>query len=624
MAHASTDSRRFPRWAVVVLASGVAVALFALAFDWNWFRPALERHLAEKSHRGVRIDDFHVSFSGSLDATFRLRGVRIDNAPWADERPFIVARELKATWTLANLLRRRPIINRLELVDADIDLERQADGLRNWRLTQPDYRGPGIIRILALEPIRSRIRFVHRGIGLDLQTAAVALDAPVGAGAPLTTRIDFEGTYGGAKFAGDVLTSRELTFQDTGRYFSLRGHAVSGKTRLEVDGRAADLFKASSVDAHVALQGPSLARLRPYAGAALPESPPYAVSAQLRKELSRYSFSEALVRIGSTDVAGTLAFDMASEPRMLRATLRSEVAHLEDLAWVRQLAGAPRSGARVRAEGTVPAASAPPLEPAARALPASGAGSAPGSRIHTLDAELQLEVKRLTLAALPVSASLLLTAKLADDVLAITPIDLAFSGGHVTGELTFDSSRERSAARTRIKVRDVRIERILTPDKKPIEGAIQADIDLAAHGDSMAALLGTVSGSMAARMVDGSMSGRLDAELGLSGTRFLRALIGADKLVPIRCAVAEFEFRDGKGHSRMLLIDTERTSVEGTGIVELRSGAFDLLLTPRPDRPGLLELHKAIRLQGTPGHVAYALAEPAAQTSGRRCLERKP
>lgn len=603
MPHSSADPRHWGRGARTALVCGVAVVFLALAFDWNWFRPALEQYLADKSHRSVRIDDFRVGFSWSLDPTFRLRGVRIENAAWADPRPFIVARELTATCTLASLFRKRPVITRLELVDADIDLERQADGLRNWRLTRPDDRGPGIVRVLALEPTRSRIRFVHRGIGLDVQTAAVPLHASVEGGSPLTTKIDFEGTYGGATFSGDALTGRELTFQDTDRFFSIRGHAVFGKTRLDVDGRAADVFRGSRVDVHAALQGSSLALLQPFVLATLPESPPYAGSAQLTKDLGQFTFSEASVKIGSSDVTGTLAFDTASEQRMLRATLRSGVLRLEDLTWAKQLAGAP--------DRTAPRAEEEPLS---------------NSRIRTLDAELRLDVKRLTMPAPPVSASLALTAKLAHGVLAIVPIDLGLAGGHATGDLTFDANQDRPTARARIEVRGVRIEKLLAslPEKKRVAGAINGSLDLTARGDSLAALLETVSGSIAARMVDGSMSGRLDAELGLSGARFLGTLLGGDNQVPIRCAAADFEFRDGKGRARTMLIETERTSVEGTGTVDLRSAAFDLLLTPRPDRPGLLELRKSIWLRGTPGHVAWSLAQPTSRASGRRCVELKP
>ena len=70
-------------------------------FDWNWLRGPLERYLSEKSRREVRIADLHVTLG--REPTIRLRGVYIENAPWADRRPMAVAREASFTHTVGDL-----------------------------------------------------------------------------------------------------------------------------------------------------------------------------------------------------------------------------------------------------------------------------------------------------------------------------------------------------------------------------------------------------------------------------------------------------------------------------------------------------------------------------------------
>ena len=135
------------------------------------------------------------------------------------------------------------------------------------------------------------------------------------------------------------------------------------------------------------------------------------------------------------------------------------------------------------------------------------------------------------------------------------------------------------------------------PAEKRISGALSGGVDLVAHGRTLDAWLASAAGTVSARLHGGSMSRRLDAELGLSGARLLRALFGGEDRVPIRCAAADVELRAGQARSRTLLLETERTHVSGVGTVNLKSGAFDLLLTPSPERPGLLELRKSIRLQ---------------------------
>ncbi|MBC7956197.1 MAG: AsmA family protein, partial [Cytophagales bacterium] len=147
----------------VALGTLASLLLLAAVFDWNWFRPALERHLSETSRRTVRVADLHISLNGALQPVVRLRGVDVHNAPWASARPFAVAGEVRLTFSWASLFQDVRLITQMELVDADISLERQADGLRNWRLTRPDDRGPARMRVLSLQTLRSQIHVVHQG-----------------------------------------------------------------------------------------------------------------------------------------------------------------------------------------------------------------------------------------------------------------------------------------------------------------------------------------------------------------------------------------------------------------------------------------------------------------------------
>src|SRR5262249_46821881 len=124
----------------VLLGSLLVVAAGAALFDWNWLRGPLERYLSEKSGRQITIGELQVT--PGLVPTIRLRDVHVANASWADHRPMAVAGEAAFTVSIQSMWSEAPIISRLLLVDADVDLERQANGLRNWRLTNPEYRGP--------------------------------------------------------------------------------------------------------------------------------------------------------------------------------------------------------------------------------------------------------------------------------------------------------------------------------------------------------------------------------------------------------------------------------------------------------------------------------------------------
>lgn len=125
---------------------------------------------------------------------------------------------------------------------------------RNWRLRKPDDRGPGRVKVLSLEPHRTKIRFVRRDIDLDVAVAASASQSGSDGREPDAshpTRIDFKGEIGGTEFSGEVLAGALLTFLETGESFPMSGHASAGTSRLDVDGTVADLFNPSAIDAKV-------------------------------------------------------------------------------------------------------------------------------------------------------------------------------------------------------------------------------------------------------------------------------------------------------------------------------------------------------------------------------------
>src|SRR5688572_872001 len=127
----------------ILLALLLAIVVLVALFDWNWLRQPLERYLVHKSGREVRIGDLHVALGLNLQPTVRVRDVYIENAPWAAaKRPFATAGEARFTVSLRTVLDDRVLVSRLVLLDADVEMERQADGLRNWRLRDPESRGP--------------------------------------------------------------------------------------------------------------------------------------------------------------------------------------------------------------------------------------------------------------------------------------------------------------------------------------------------------------------------------------------------------------------------------------------------------------------------------------------------
>jgi AsmA family protein len=578
---------------LVVLAIGVAV------FDWNWFRHPLERYLIHRSHREVRIGEMHVDLGFSLEPTVRMRDVYIENAPWADKRPFVIAGEASLTFSLKSVWEGRPVISRLVLIDAELDMERQVDGLRNWRLRNPEDRGPGQVTVLRLEPHRTKIRFVRRDIDLDISAAA----SPSQSGtedpkpdASNPTRIDFKGEFGGTELSGELLTSALLTLLETGESFSMRGYASAGKSRLDFDGTVADLLNPSAIDAKVRLAGPSLSNLHPFFRALLPASRPFEFESRVRQTQGDISFAEVRGKIGNTDLVGEFSVDRSKERPMLRAAVRSKSADLSDF------------GSRVVTGHSLDKVT--DKEEAAREKPDSRAMKPRRifserpldfDRLDAFDAQVGVDLGKLKAAAWPQLESLKVTANLQNGVLTLKPIDLGLAGGHLVGSLTVDGRRLPAFAQAKIDASGVRLENLLAGRLLAglAAGPIAARFDLTGKGASVAAMLGTVSGSVKIVMEEGGrISRKLSAAVELDAGKFLSVLISGDTVIAINSAAIDFDFEDGVGKSHTIRLDTEQARIDGAGLLNLRDETMDLLLTPHPKKPAILALNSSIRVNG--------------------------
>jgi uncharacterized protein involved in outer membrane biogenesis len=99
--------------------------------------------------------------------------------------------------------------------------------------------------------------------------------------------------------------------------------------------------------------------------------------------------------------------------------------------------------------------------------------------------------------------------------------------------------------------------------------------------------------------MSGGHISNLSLELvGLDAGEALHFLIGRDREVPIRCAVADFSIERGKMESRTFVFDTTDTAILGEGTIDLGRKTIDFTLQPRPKDVGLLSLRAPIHLTG--------------------------
>ena len=609
------NSPRRSRAGWIVLAVLAALVVLGLAFDWNWLRPLIQHHVMARSGRSLQFDDLKVRFRDGLDPTFEFRGLVIQNAPWAASKaPLIRAGRVAATVSWRTIGSDLAIVRRIELEDAQVDMERQADGLRNWRVTRPDDRGPPRVQVLELDARNSTLHLIHAGIPLVLDARSTPLPAPrvlpAHADLPLTRHLDVSGRYKDRAFDADADVSDVLAFGLTPRVFALHATARLGALKLEAAGVSNDVHAPGDldVDASLATAGAGdvwplpepLARLRPLTA-----------QGHVAHAGQRWTGSGLRLRAGRgssaiVDAGFTGSFRSDTPRRALKATLRDAVIDLDDVSLLR--------GKTPPGEATLPGTRPDDAH-------AWSTRPLPFDRLRGLDADVDLQPARITGADRGLVQGLRGRALLKDGVLALTSLDLELADGHVAGSAKVDASGTPALVSLELAARGVRVEKLssMLAANGALAGTADARAELKSRGESTQSLVAGASGTVTLSLADGaSVSKRLDAKLGLNGGEWLRTLFDKSARVPVQCASATLARARGVATPRRFVFETPGTALAVRGSLDLANESLDATLTPARKKLALLALDKSIHAQGSWHDVKVSLAPPA-DDAPQRC-----
>ena len=592
-----------------------ALLALGLAFDGNWLRPLIQHHVMARSGRSVQFDDLKLRFRDGLDPTFEFRGLVIQNAPWAAAKaPLIRAGRMAATLSWRTIGSDLLIIKRIELADAQVDMERQADGLRNWRITRPDDRGPPRVRVLELDARDSTLHLVHAGIPLVLDARSTPLPAPrvlpAHADLPLTRHLDLAGRYKDRAFEGDADVSDVLTFGGTPRTFALHARASLGALRLEAAGVANDARAIGDVDIDATLSTVATGDVWP-----LPEVlarlRPLSAQGHVAHAGERWTGTDVRLRAGRgtgvvADIGLTGGFRSDTPRRALQATLRDAVIDLDDVSLLR--------------------GKTPPGEPTRSGMrpDASHAWSTqalPFDRLRSLDADIDLRHARITGADRGFVQGLRGRASLKAGVLALASLDLELADGHVTGSARVDASREPAEVTLALAARGLHIDRIseTLAANGALSGVIDGRADVRSRGGSTHALVAGASGTVTLSLAEGaSVSKRLDAKLGLNGGEWLRTLLDKSARVPVQCASVTLALAHGVATPRRFVFETPSTALGLRGSLDLANESVDATLMPAHKKLALLALDRSIHAEGS-WHAPKVALAPATDEPSQRC-----
>ena len=657
----SSGRRRWLWWAAGVPLLLLVLLALCEWQGWPFLRGPLERRLAQTLERDVslgpgfklrllgpvRLRTDELSIGPPHQGPFR-RGEAGAPDRFLDARDAALVLSWKTLLGLRHLQPGEPIeVRSLDVGRLDLVLARHADGRANWQsgaerpppdrpLSLPEFEQ------LVVRDASVRVDDAKTDLQLDARISTREGDrlvAPPGASAPAvpasgasapagTTGLQARATgrFRDSTVQVELATSGLLPLVARGADapalpFDLRLQV--GTARLELDGQTRDVARLSDVDARFHVAGPSLAAVGDAVEVTLPNTAPFDMKGRIRRDTTRWRADVASLVVGSSRLAGEFAYDLGRKPPLLTGALRGQRLHLPDLAPA--FGHRPGQGAAAKAA----AASEPrraPARAAARARAASAELPADGQRrvlpqhrfdlpsLAAMDADVRIALDQADLGTSQVASLAPLNGhlRLKDRVLTVENLLASTAGGELRGTISMDAREKVPAWAGDLRWAGVRLERFVRKrPSEPIEsdkpgaqnayvsGVFGGNAKLTGHGNSAAAMLGSLDGATNWWVRDGRISHLLLELSGIDLAESLGIVLSGDETLPASCAVARLGLRDGAAKFEAGVVDTKDTTLLVAGGLSLADETLGIDLRARPKDFSLAALRSPVHIRGT-------------------------
>ena len=581
-------------WIAGIVLAPITLAILLIAMlGWNWLRGPIERMTLEKTGRVLAITgDLKVTFGWPLPR-LRADAVTFANPPWASEPQMVSTGAVEIAIDLPQLLRQHIVLPEVRLERPVIFLEQGAGGRKNWLLDLNQLDEGARIRI-------ERLTLDHGTLGYDDAAqktrirAALSTSDQQAAGMGVT--FSAQGQYKGMPLKASGSGGPVLGLRDEGTPYPLKADLTVGHTGVKVDGTITSLLKFSAINMHLALRGESLAQLFPLLGIAFPETRAYVTDGHIVHTGHTWQYDKFSGRIGDSDIAGTFLIDTGGKRPAMKADLVSKVLDFADLG---PLIGArPGQVHTAKLAAPAPSQTAVPTPKQARVLPDMPFKT---DRWDSVDAEVNLRAKTIRRAKELPLQDLLVHLSLRDSVLTLDPLNFGVADGHLNAAITLDGRKDPIQAHAKVRARKIFLAKLFPANElsKTSIGQINGEFDLTGQGNSVGRMLASANGKAGLVVAGGEISKLMMEQAGLHLWEMFELKITGDKLVKLRCGVAGFDVKHGTMVTDALVLDTEVTTVIGSGTIDLGQEKLDLTLNPKTKNTSPLSLHSPIYIRGS-------------------------
>jgi uncharacterized protein involved in outer membrane biogenesis len=557
----------------------VAVLGVAACIDAGLFRSAVIRFISIRAGRPIGI-------TGPLRIHLFVRhpnlsaeGVTIGNPPWVPAGQFAQVGEISLAMDAPWFDGAFGIVG-LSMKSATLHLVRDASGYANWQWRNPDSRPSTkklpILRSLSIPDAQVLLDDQRRHLQFE---GIVSADGGDGAGSHLTIE------------AVGKLNGHSDTFDITGDPLSAASHHIpyrysfserSSGSELTGQGILPEPFDFNLADASFDAAGADLKDLYFLTGVTFIHSGSYRLSGRINRRGNFTRFADLAAQTGQSDVRGTVEVQVSGGRPRLNVELDSTFLRMADLG--------------LRASGRASETGAPPLL-------VSNALFDPAA-LRRVDADLRYGASRLTIGRVML-ADVAAKGTLEQGVLTVAPVTAGILAGKLQAHAQLDAKTDDPKARIDIDIAGLQLGDIgKDPSAPPATGLLRIQVSVSGTGRSLHQIAASANGTVAAAVRQGTVRDSLAEMTGfdLRGLGLMVAKSG--KEIALRCAMADFEAREGTLSAKRFVADTESVLITGTGQIRLDDEALDLAISGHPKQLRLLRFQAPILIRGTLSHPA--------------------
>lgn len=511
---------------------------------------------------------------------------------------------------LPQLLRGDVVLPVVHLVKPTVFLEQGSQGKKNWLLDSEQQDENARIRISQLTLDQGTLGYDDRTAKTHIRSEISSVDILPASPATLTSSgVTFKATgqYRGLALQAKGTGGSVLALRDETIPYPLQVDLTAGRTRIQAKGTVTGLIQRSAVDMRLAVSGDSLEQLYPLLGIPAPATHAYAAQGRLMHSGNSWRYQGMAGHVGASDIAGTAEVAVGGKRPALTAVLTSNLLDLEDLAPVIGMRATPDKPV---ANATAVGATAPATTPAAPHTGVLPDIPFKTDRWTSMDADVRLHAKQIRRAKeLPLD-DLTVHLLLRDAVLTLSPLDFGVAGGHLRAELTLDGRNDPIRAKGQLKVNKLLLSKLLPAaavNQQASIGEINGVFTLNGTGNSIKSMLATADGKVGLLVNHGEVSQLLMEKAGLHLWEILRLKLTGDKRITLRCAVADFDVKNGVMTTNAFAFDTAVTTLLGSGNIDLVHESLDLTLTQKTKNTSLLALTTPIYVRGSFAHPSVGI-----------------